>query len=117
MLRQALFIAYPDCRIRLNEVSDQRQDSLQRLAQIAAGGERPRETIQSHGTLFPAALGLCAFMQLGCQMSDDNGDDEVRAEHHEVLELADVKSEVWRYEQKVPQERTEGGENESWPAA
>ena len=50
-------------------------------------------------------------------MSDDNGDDEIRAEHHEVLELADVKREAWRNEQKIPQQRAESGENKGRPAA
>ena len=31
--------------------------------------------------------------------------------------LADVKSEAWWYEQKVPQERAESGEKKRWPAA
>ncbi len=50
-------------------------------------------------------------------MSDNDGDDKVRAEHHEVLELADVKREAWRNEQKIPEQRAEGSENERRPAA
>ena len=56
-------------------------------------------------------------MQLRRQMSDDDGDNKVRAEHHEVLELADVKREARRNEQKIPQQRAEGSENERRPAA
>src|SRR5262249_28328505 len=49
-------------------------------------------------------------------MSDHHRDNEIRAEHHEVLELADVKSEPRRNEQKVPEQRTESGEKERRPA-
>src|SRR5207247_10004818 len=107
----------PDCRIRLKEISDQLENFRKGLTQIAAGGQRPRETIQSRCAFFPAALGLFAFVQLGCQMSDDYGDDEVRAEHHAVLELADVKPKAWRNKQKVPQERAESREEKRRPTA
>jgi hypothetical protein len=87
------------------------------LREIAAGGQRARQTIQSGGAFFAAAFGLFAFMQLGCQVADDHGDYEVRTKHHEILELADVKSEAWRNEQKIPEQRTEGSEKKRRPAA
>ena len=59
-----------------------------------------------------AAFGLLAFVQLGSQMSDDYRDNEIRAEHHEILELADVKSELRRNKQEIPEQRAEGGEND-----
>ena len=117
MLRQAIFIAQPNCRIRLKEISDQLQDFRERLTEIAAGGQLTRQTIQGSGTFFAAALGLFTFVQLRCQMADDNGDNKVRAEHHEVLELADVKSEARRNEQKIPEQRAKGGEKKRRPAA
>ena len=55
-------------------------------------------------------------MQLGCQVADDNGDYEIRTEHHEILELADVKSEARRNEQKVPKQRAKRGEKKRRPA-
>src|SRR5262245_35901512 len=48
-------------------------------------------------------------------MSNDNGDNKVRTEHHEVLELADVKSEAWRDEQKIPEQRAETSEKKRRP--
>ena len=60
---------------------------------------------------------MFAFVQLRRQMSDDDGDNKVRAEHHEVLELADVKSEPWWDKQKIPEQRAESGEKKRRPAA
>ena len=57
MLRQAAFVAQPDRRIRLKEISDQRQNFGQRFVEIAAGGERARQTIKRGGAFFAAALG------------------------------------------------------------
>ena len=49
-------------------------------------------------------------------MTNDDGDDEIRAEHHEVVQLTDVKSESRRDEQKVPQHRAQSGEQQCRPA-
>src|SRR5262249_29932036 len=105
MLGQAIFITKPNCCVRFKEISDQLQHFQKRFTKIAAGGQRTCQTIQSCGAFFPAALGLFAFVQLRGEMSDDNGDNEVSAKHHEVFELADVKSEAWRDEQKIPEQR------------
>src|SRR5262249_7811587 len=78
---------------------------------------RTRQTIQSRGAFFPATLGLFAFVQLRRQMSDHNGDNKIRAEHHEVFELTDVKGEAWRNEQKVPKQRAQRGQKKCRPAA
>src|SRR6516162_10870413 len=104
MLGQAIFIPQPDCGIRLKKIPYQLQHFWQRLIQIATGSKRTGQPVQSGGAFFTAALSLLAFVQLRGQMSNDNRDDEIRAEHHEVLELADVKRVARRNEQKVPQE-------------
>src|SRR5690242_18558392 len=103
MLRQAVFIAQPDRRVRLKKISDQLQNSRERLAEVMTRGQCARQPIQSRGTFFATALGLFAFVQLRCQVPDDNSDDEISAEHHEVFEFADVKSEAWRDEKEVPE--------------
>src|SRR5215468_3552341 len=110
MLRQAIFVTQPHCGIRPKEISYQLQDFRQRLTKIAAGGQLTRQTIQSRGAFFPATFGLFTFVQLRCQMSDNHGDDEVRAEHHEVFKFTDVKREAWRDEQEVPEQRAKRGE-------
>src|SRR5262245_43734223 len=116
MLNQTIFITEPNSSIRLKEIFDQLQHFRQRFTKIAAGGQRTCQTIQSRGTFFPATLGLFAFVQLGGQMSDDDGHHEVSAEHHEIFEPADRKSEAGRNEQKIPEQRTEGSEKKSWPS-
>src|SRR5215472_5240497 len=116
MLHQTIFITKPHRCVGLKKISDQLQHFWKRFAKIAAGGQRTRQTIQSRGAFFPAALGLFAFVQLGRQMSDDNSDDEVSAEHHEVFEFADVKREAWRNEQKVPEQRAKCSQEKCGPA-
>ncbi len=85
------------------------------MREIAAGGQRARQTIQSRGAFFAAAFGLFAFMQLGCQVANDHGDYEVRTKHHEILELADVKSEPWWDEQEIPEQRAKRGQKKRRP--
>src|SRR5882724_2529754 len=50
-------------------------------------------------------------------MTDHDGDDEIRAEHHEVVKMGDVKSKARRNEQKIPEKRDERGEKQRRPAA
>ena len=49
-------------------------------------------------------------------MTDDERDHEIRAEHHDVVKMRDVKSEARRDEEKIPEHRAEGGEKEGGPA-
>src|ERR1700742_183321 len=46
-------------------------------------------------------------------MSDDQSDDKINAEHHEVGQLADVESEARRDEEKIPKECAQGREKQS----
>src|SRR5262249_46049584 len=116
MLCQPVFITKPDCRIGPKKISDQLQHFGKRFTEITAGGKGTRQTIQSRGTFFTAALGLFALVQLRRQMSDDNSDNKIRTEHHEVFELTDVKSEAWRNEQEVPEQRAERGQKKCRPS-
>src|SRR5262245_52606093 len=111
MLRHTIFITKPNSRIRLEEISDQLQHFRKRFTEIAAGGQRTRQTIQRRGTFFPAALGLFALVQLRREMSDDDGDNKVSAEHHEVFELTDVKSEAGRDEKKIQKQHDKSSPN------
>ena len=44
-------------------------------------------------------------------------DDEIGAEHHEILKLADVKGEARRNEQKIPEQSAEGSEKKRGPSS
>src|SRR4030095_8436209 len=50
-------------------------------------------------------------------MSNHDSDHEIRAEHHEVVKMRDVKREAWRNEQEIPQKRAESGKKEGRPPA
>ena len=102
---------------RLESFLDQRQDFRQRFIEIAAGGERASQSIKRGGAFLAAAFRLFALAQLRGEMTDDERDHEIGAEHHEVVELADVKSEARRNEEKIPEQRAERGEKKRRPPA
>ena len=110
-------VAQPNGGVGLKRFFDQRQDFRQRFIEIAAGGERARQSIERGGALFAAALGLFALAQLRGEMTDDERDHEIGAEHHEIVEVRDVKSEARRNEEEIPEQRAERGEKERRPAA
>ncbi len=76
--------------------------SRSRLAASAAG-----QAVERGGALFAASFRLFAFAQLRSEMPDDERDHEIRAEHHEVVQMRDVKSEARRNEQEIPEQRAE----------
>ena len=43
-------------------------------------------------------------------------DHEIGAEHHEIVKVTDVKGEARRNEKKIPEQRTECGEEKRRPA-
>ena len=87
MLRKTVFIAQQNSRIGLKRTLDQGQSLGQRFIEIAAGGERAGQTIERGGALFAAAFRLFALAQLRGEMTDDERDHEIGAEHHEVVQL------------------------------
>src|SRR4029077_4147536 len=115
--RQTAFIAQPNRSIGEERTFDQRENLWECFVKIAAGGKRPRQTIQSGSAFFAAALRLFALAKLAGKMSDHDRDHEIRAEHHEILNLADVKGETRGNEQKIPEQRAKAGEKECRPAA
>ena len=82
-----------------------------------AGGERAGETIERGSAFFPAAFRLFAFAQLCGEVTDHERDDEIGSEHQEVVEVRDVKGEARGNEEKIPEQRTKGGEKKRWPPA
>src|SRR5262245_44603100 len=117
MTGEPIVVGQPHRGVGLKRLFDQRENFWQGLVEIAAGGERTRQTIQGNCALFAAALGLLAFAQLRSEMSDDNRDNEIRTEHHEVMEMRDVKGEARRNEQKIPEQRAEPCQKECRPTA
>ena len=99
------------------EFFDQRQDLGQRFIEIAAGGERAGQAIERGGAFFAAAFRLFALAQLCGEMTDDERDHEIGAEHHEVVKVRDVKGEARRNEEKIPEQRAERGEKKRRPPA
>ena len=117
MLRKAAFVAQQHGGIGLKDILDQGQSFGQRFIEIATGGERAGQPIERGGAFFATAFRLFALAQLGGEMTDDERDDEIGAEHHEVVQLADVKGEARRNEEEVPEHRAESGEKERRPPA
>src|SRR4029077_14330155 len=102
MPRKTIFIAQPNRRIALKRVLDQRKNSRECFIQIAAGSQRSGQSIQGGGTFFTTTLGLLALAQFCRQVTDDERDHEISAEHQEVVKVGDVKREAWRDEEKIP---------------
>src|SRR5215470_10501737 len=50
-------------------------------------------------------------------MPNDDCDNEIRPEHHEVVKMRDVKRKARRNEQKIPEKRAESREKQCRPAA
>ena len=98
-------IRQPDSRICVEGFFNQRKNFRQCLVETFARGETARKTVKGRGAFFPAPLGLFALAQLRSEMTDDDRDNEVDAEHHEIVQMTDVKSESWRDEQKIPEHR------------
>ena len=103
MTGKATLVAQPNRRISLESFFDQRQNFRQSFIEIAAGSERARETIKRGGAFFAPALRLLALAQFCREVTDDERDHEIGAEHHEVVKMGDVKSEARRNEQKIPE--------------
>ena len=117
MLRQTVFIAQPNRRIGLKRVLDQRKNFRECFIQIPAGSQRSRQSIECRGTFFATTLGLFAFAQLRREVTDNECDHEIGAEHQEVVEVGDVKREARGDEEKIPKKRAECGEKQRRPAA
>src|SRR6267143_409296 len=117
MAGKTVFISQPNRRISLESFFDQRQNFRQSFIEIAAGSERAYETVKRCGAFLAPALRLFAFAQFCREVTDDKRDNEIRAEHQEVVKMGDVKGEAWRNEQKIPKQRAERGEKQGRPSA
>src|SRR4029077_3977790 len=108
--RKAALVVQPNRRISFESFFDKRQNFRQGCIEIAAGGEGSCETVKSGGPFFTPALRLFALPQFCREVTDDERDHEIGAEHHEVVEVGDVKGEARRDEEKIPKQRAERGE-------
>ena len=100
--RKTIFIAQPNGRIGLKRVLDQRKNFSECFIQIPAGSQRSGQPIQRGGTFFATTLGLLALAQFCRQVTDNECDHEIGAEHQEVMKVGDVKREARGDEEKIP---------------
>ena len=97
------------CRAGIESFAELANGVRQHVVDRTCSGNRARQAVKGRGPYFPVALVSFIRAQARCQLSRDQRHDEEDAQHEAVLEFADVESVERRNEEKIPQQRAQGG--------